>query len=64
MSMMTEDSLAQLAELLLGRARNEIPNAFTKQAAARPPVKASAAIDPIKTLFTRMLGDETPIKSD
>src|SRR3989344_2840695 len=43
-----DDSLALMTSLLLGRAKNVTPKAFTKQASAKPPVKASEPLASIK----------------
>ena len=54
---MKEDSFACFAFSLRGRARKVMPNAFTKQAAARPPVKIKEPVAIINTNCVKKLND-------
>lgn len=56
------DSFAFSLSILLGRARNVIPNAFTKHAAARPPVNARLPAERIKIPLIIALWAEIPAK--
>ncbi len=55
-----EASRASSASLLRGRARNEMPKAFTKQAAASPPARASAAAVKRQSTRTPLAGRPKP----